>query len=113
MDLQHLEKEHKKERYNKMNVKIYYSRASFPISFAIHPWIVINDKERWEVTDFKPHIKKNYFPAKLAWAKWFWRQKRRNGARQKTHLLYEVTGEKAKEVALLVRNSKEEYPHKK
>lgn len=58
-----------KEKYQ---VFLFISRGSLPLSFAVHPWFVINKKgvlSRWEVTHLKRrgekswgHLSLNFFP---------------------------------------------------
>lgn len=48
---------------DKYQIFVFISPASFPISFAIHPWFVLNKKgeiSRWEVMHYKNKLNKDF-----------------------------------------------------
>jgi len=103
---------------DKYEVFVLYCPANVPFVFAIHPWLVCNEKgkiSRWEVL-FRAngdkawgHLHLNRFPPFSGIGifpfseKWLWRGR----------LLGRVEGEAAKKMIDFIKTSKTDYPHKK
>ncbi len=106
---------------DKYQVFVLASRASFPLSFAIHPWLVINKKgeiSRYEIRHYL-NTDKSYgylhinaeppflgLPAVYPFNRFF----------QKTRLLGYIEGDgnsKAKDLAERIEGSRENYPYLK
>ena len=118
MTSQEFEKLIDREKYQ---VFVMASRASFPLSFAIHPWLVINKKgeiSRFEIRHYK-NTDKSYgylhineeppflgLPAVYPFNKLF----------QKAKLLEYIEGDdnsRAKQLVDFIQNSKVNYPYLK
>lgn len=98
-------------------VFVMYSRAHMPFSFAIHPWIICNEKgkiSRWEVL-YKPnenkqlgYLHENYY-LPFSGIEIFNFSNRR---RWQGKLLKEIEGEAAKAIIEFINVNKGNYPCK-
>jgi len=101
---------------NKYQIFIFTCPANIPVNFAIHPWIVTNEKgklTRFDVCHFK-NKDENYlhidhysylqgievFPNI---GKWYW----------KGELFYKAQGDFAKKMITFIKKSKDNYPYLK
>ena len=102
---------------HKYQVFILCCPANIPFNFAVHPWLVCNEKgkiSRWEVL-FRAnkdkswsHLHLNHFPPFSGVEifpfseRWLWQGR----------LLSKVEGKLAKRMINFIKRSKENYPHK-
>lgn len=97
---------------NKYQVFFLFCKARFPFSFALHTWIVINEKgklTRYEVAHFKQknHLIKNNWKPFLGVNKFFFY----NGLFSKTHLLYYFEDSIGKKFVDIIKKSENNYPY--
>jgi hypothetical protein len=104
---------------NEYQVFLFKSQIAFPLSFAVHPWFVVNNKgeiSRWEVWGFSKkrvahwgHLYRNILPPFQGVRKIFLISDKFHN---QSKLIGMIEGEEAIKIINFIKNSPENYPFK-